>query len=94
MEQTAENDDDGSLCSVSTAVQIRASTGGPTWMMKTIMGFFGSYVDGFAPSRMPPCGVALTVLLGVAAVVANFVTTSVTVAVAMTGRALCSILQG
>lgn len=26
--------------------------------MNKIIGFFGSYVDGFAPSRIPPCGVA------------------------------------
>lgn len=26
--------------------------------MNKIIGFFGSYVAGFAPSRIPPCGVA------------------------------------
>ena len=26
--------------------------------MNKIIGFFGSYVDGFDPSRIPPCGVA------------------------------------
>ena len=51
-------------------------------MMKILMGSFASYTDGFAPWRMPPCGVTLTVLDGVAD--ANvFVTSCVTVAVAI-----------
>lgn len=26
-----------------------------TWMMKIVIGSFGLYLDGFPPSRMPPC---------------------------------------
>lgn len=32
------------------------TVGSSTCMMNRMMGFFGSYSDGFAPSRMPPCG--------------------------------------
>jgi hypothetical protein len=33
--------------------------------MNMIIGFVGSYLDGLPPSRIPPWGAALTVLLGV-----------------------------
>ena len=60
--------------------------------MNMMIGFFGSYLLGFDPSRMPPWGVALLVLEEVAVAVMVLVTTllrkSVTVVVAM-ARCLC-----
>jgi hypothetical protein len=38
-------------------------------MMKMVRGFLGSYTDGFAPSKMPPCGATRTVEVGAAEVV-------------------------
>jgi hypothetical protein len=29
-------------------------------MMKMVRGFLGSYSDGFAPSKIPPCGATRT----------------------------------
>lgn len=31
----------------------------PAWMMKMVIGSFGLYTDGFAPSITPPCEGAL-----------------------------------
>lgn len=47
--------------------------------MKRMMGFFGSYCDGSSPSRIPPCGLARSVLEGLAALEATLVTVCVTV---------------
>ena len=48
--------------------------------MNMIMGFFGSYVDGFAPSRIPPWGGALVLFVAVAVAADTvLVTTAVTV---------------
>ena len=38
-----------------------------TWMMNKMMGFFESYTDGSSPSRIPPCGLARSVLEALAA---------------------------
>ena len=59
-----------------------------------IMGFFGSYVDGFAPSRIPPWG-GILVLLVAAAVAADtvLVTTAVTVRTAEDAIAGCSMAR-
>jgi hypothetical protein len=35
-------------------------------MMKMVMGFLGSYTDGFPPSKIPPCGATRTVEVGAA----------------------------
>lgn len=35
-----------------------------TWMMNKKMGFFGSYLLGLSPSKIPPCGVARSVGAG------------------------------
>jgi len=54
-------------------------------MMNKMMGFFESYTDGSSPSRIPPCGLARSVLEALAAaavVVTTLVTTSVTVDIA------------
>jgi hypothetical protein len=42
--------------------------------MNKIIGFFGSYVAGFAPSRIPPCGVARSPVVAAAAAAAVFET--------------------
>jgi hypothetical protein len=50
--------------------------------MNKMIGFFESYTDGSSPSRIPPCGLARSVLEALAAlavVVTTLVTTSVTV---------------
>jgi hypothetical protein len=58
--------------------------------MNMIMGFFGSYVDGFAPSRIPPWGGALVLLVAVAVAADTvLVTTAVTVRTAA-GDAIAS----
>jgi len=60
VEQATEADDDASLfhgVSVHSARSI-AAVRRHTCMMKTMIGFLGSYVDGLTPSRMPPCAAA------------------------------------
>lgn len=75
MQDVAEDDDEGDLIALalaSLAVTERratASLAAPTWMMKMVMGFLGSYTDGFPPSKIPPCGATRTVEVGAAEVV-------------------------
>ena len=52
-------------------------------MMKIIMGFLGSYSDGFEPSKIPAWAGALAVLAAVVAVIIVVVNTLVTVVVAV-----------
>ena len=52
-------------------------------MMNIVIGFFESYLLGSPPSKMPPCGVALTLAEAEAEAEAVLVTNCVTVAVAM-----------
>jgi hypothetical protein len=61
-----------------------------------MIGFFESYTDGSSPSRIPPCGLARSVLEALAAlavVVTTLVTTSVTVDMAAVYW-LCSCRTG
>jgi hypothetical protein len=59
----------------------QAGLGYLTWMMNKMIGFFESYTDGSSPSRIPPCGLARSVLEGLAALEAALVTTLVTTSV-------------
>ena len=77
MEEAAEDDDDGGLevggkeTWLADGRKRGRETGRekgryPTWMMKIVMGFLGSYSEGLAPSRIPPWWGARSVLEGVA----------------------------
>lgn len=87
MQKTTEYDDDAGLEKLVRAAMLSwaGSQRYLTWMMNKMMGFFESYTDGSSPSRIPPCGLARSVLEALAALTAlvtTLVTTSVTVDIA------------
>lgn len=55
MEDAAEDDDDTSLLMrfVSVCIKLWHTEWRFTWIMNMMSGFFGSYLEGFAPSIMP-----------------------------------------
>lgn len=70
MKYTAEYDDDASLYRWHLARHYFACKWRTfTWMMKMVIGSFGLYLDGFPPSRMPPCDGTFGVAAGLAEVV-------------------------
>lgn len=73
MQDMADDDDEGDLIALALASLVVskqgllwASLASLTWMMKMVMGFLGSYTDGFPPSKIPPCGATRTVEVGAA----------------------------
>jgi hypothetical protein len=87
VQKTTEYDDDAGLEKLVRAAMLSwtGSRAYLTWMMNKMMGFFESYTDGSSPSRIPPCGLARSVLEALAALtvlVTTLVTTSVTVDIA------------
>ena len=72
MKRMANDENDSNLGSwrVSGSMECKPSRNVlHTWMMKRVIGSFGLYFDGFAPSITPPCGGALLDGVGFALIV-------------------------